>query len=163
VSRSSTIRRRWHRRGQSGSSLIEVLIGVLVMMPLTLAAAMGLMTATTASASARTNQELQIALSTATENVKAMPYVECAGTDDYQQLYADWVQPLAARVIDGTQTANPVIERVDHYDRNKGTYDQKCSKDDAAQRVTVTVNAEGRSATGTVVKRDDAASAQGNG
>lgn len=140
-----------------------MLIGVLVMMPLTLAAAMGLMTATSASASARSNQELQIALSTATENVKAMPYVECASTEDYQELYADWVQPLAARVVQGTQTTDPVIERVDHFDRSTGSYGQKCSKDDAAQRIVVAVQADGHSATGTVVKRDDAASAQENG
>ncbi len=135
---------------------------MLVMMPLTLAAAMGLMTATTASASARTNQELQIALSTATENLKAMPYISCAGPDDYEELYTLWVQPIAARVVDGAQTTAPVVEQVAHLDRNKGTYVEKCASDDAAQRIVVTVSADGRSATGTVVKRDAAASVRGN-
>jgi ABC-type phosphate transport system substrate-binding protein len=142
---------------------MEVLIGVAVMMPMTLAAAMGLMTAVSASANARTAQELQIALTTATENVKAMPYVECADAEQYQKLYSTWVQPLAAKVVDGVQTTEPEVLAVAHWQREKGVYTDSCSEDDGAQRVEVSVSVGDQSASGTVVKRNDAASVRGSG
>lgn len=153
---------RVHQRGQSGVSLMEVLVGVAVMVPLTLTSAMGLMVAVGASQTARTQQELQIALSTATENLKAMPYLECGSAEKYQDLYRSWVAPIAAKVVDGTQTTLPDITTVSYWEQASGTYQAGCKHDDGAQRLTVTVRADEQEATGTIVKRDGAASVRGS-
>jgi type II secretory pathway pseudopilin PulG len=150
------------QRGQSGVSLVEVLVGVAVMAPLTLASATGLMIAVTSSENARTQQELQIALSTATENVKAMPYLECGTASAYQELYRSWVTPIAAKVIDGTQTTAPDLIAVSYWQQATGTYQGTCKQDDGAQRFRVTVRAGDQEATGTIVKRDGAASVRGS-
>jgi Tfp pilus assembly protein PilV len=149
--------RRRARRGESGASLIEVLIGLGVMMPMTLAAAMGMLTATQASAATEQRQELQIALTTATENLKELPYLPCATGEEYQKAYAAWNEPLAAKVIDGAQTAAPAIDPVEYWSRAKAAYQAKCSQDDGAQRLTVTVTNGDRMATGTIVKRNPSA------
>lgn len=141
---------------------MEVLVGIAVMIPLTLSSAMGLMVTVGASQTARTQQELQIALSTATENLKAMPYLECGSPEKYEELYRSWVTPIAAKVVDGTQTADPEIVSVSYWEQADGTYGTKCTQDDGAQRVTVTVRSDDRSATGTIVKRDGAASVKGD-
>lgn len=158
----SAFRERSNRRGQSGVSLIEVLVGVLVMMPLTLTAAMGLMVTVSASDTAETQQELQIALTTATENIKAMPYLECGSAKQYLELYRTWVPPLAARVVDGVQTTEPEILEVAYWNRAKAAYTDGCGNDDGAQRLTVTVRSGDSSATGTIVKRDEGASVKGS-
>ena len=72
------------RRGQSGVTLIEVLIAMAVMVPLTLSSAMGIMTAVRASDQAEQRQELNVALTNATESIRALPYVPCASTEDLQ-------------------------------------------------------------------------------
>lgn len=141
---------------------MEVLVGIAVMVPLTLSSAMGLMVTVGASQTARTQQELQIALSTATENLKAMPYLECGSPEKYQELYRSWVSPIAAKVVDGTQTTDPAIEAVSYWEQADGTYRAKCTQDDGAQRLTVTVRSDDQAATGTIVKRDGAASVKGD-
>ena len=141
---------------------MEVLVGVAVMVPLTLTSAMGMMIAVKASETARTQQELQIALSTATENVKAMPYLECGTPEQYQELYRSWVAPIAAKVIDGTQTTDPEIPAVVYWEQSSGGYAASCKDDDGAQRLTVTVRSSDLEATGTIVKRDGAASVRGS-
>jgi Tfp pilus assembly protein PilV len=138
-------------------SLMEVLVGVLVMMPLTLSAALGMLTATGTSAATEQRQKLEIALTTATENLKEMPYLPCANGAEYQKAYAAWNEPLAAKVADGAQTAAPAIDPVEYWSRAKGTYQAKCSQDDGAQRLTITVANGDRMATGTIVKRNPSA------
>lgn len=142
---------------------MEVLVGVLVMMPLTLTAAMGLMVSVEASESAEHRQELEIALTSATENLKALPYLPCASPEDYAKAYRAWVQPLSAKVIESTQTALPLIESVAYWHRGKVAYIDSCPNDDGAQRLTVTIADDGRSVTGTVVKRNGTASVQDSG
>jgi hypothetical protein len=141
---------------------MEVLVGVAVMVPLTLTSAMGLMVAMNASQAARTEQELQIALSTATENLKVMPYLECGSAEKYQELYRSWVTPIAAKVVDGTQTTEPGIDVVTYWEQSSGNYRSGCKHDDGAQRLTVTVRSGDHEATGTIVKRDGAASVRGD-
>jgi Tfp pilus assembly protein PilV len=153
---------RVRQRGQSGVSLMEVLVGIAVMIPLTLSSAMGLMVTVGASQTARTEQELQIALSTATENLKAMPYLECGSPEKYQELYRSWVTPIAAKVVDGAQTTEPKIGSVSYWEQAKGEYRSACTQDDGAQRLTVTVQSDDQEATGTIVKRDGAASVRGD-
>lgn len=143
-------------------SLVEVIVGMAVMIPLTLMSATGLMVALSTSQAARTQQDLQIALSTATENAKAMPYLECGTAEQYHELYRSWVAPIAAKVIDGTQTTEPDIEAVAYWEQASGAYGAACTQDDGAQRLTVTVRAGDRQQTGTIVKRDGAASVRGS-
>jgi type II secretory pathway pseudopilin PulG len=143
-------------RGQAGVSLIEVLIGIGVMMPMTLAAVTGLLLAVETSAAAEQRQQLEVALTEATENVRSMPYLPCATAEEYQKVYALWSEPLAAKVQD---PARPTISSVSHLHREKPVYTPDCSGDEVAQLVVVSVSAGDTEVTGSVVKRDSGARA----
>lgn len=155
---ASVRRRRSEHRGQAGVSLLEVLIGAAVSVPLTLAAAMGLLVATRSSDAAETRQELEVALASASEDLKVVPYLPCGTTDDYQQEYRDWLEPLGEPVAATSGTPTAVVSAIAYWDRAKDAYVSGCKGgDDGAQRLEVTVIARGVSATGTVVKRDGTA------
>jgi hypothetical protein len=153
---SASMRRgRATRRGQSGVSLLEVLIGAAVSVPLTLAAAMGLMVATRSSDAAETRQELEIALASASEDLKVIPYLPCGTVDDYRDAYRDWLEPLGDPVSATSGSTTAVVTAVSYWNRAKDGYVEACKGgDDGAQRLEVTVVANGTSATGTLVKRD---------
>ncbi len=155
---SSCVRRRRNRRGQAGVSLLEVLIGAAVSVPLTLAAAMGLMVATRSSDAAETRQELEVALASATEDLKVVPYLPCGTTEDYQDEYRAWLEPLGEPVAATSGSPTAVVSEVSYWDRAKDAYVTTCKGgDDGAQRLEVTVISRGATATGTVVKRDGTA------
>ncbi len=145
------------RHSQRGTSLIEVLIAVAIMGPLTLAGMTGLMTAINASDAAETTQGLQVALSSATENIKALPYLECADQEEYQSLYKEWTAERPVGIVTGVESSTPVIQQVTYWDRARSSFVEKCSRDDGAQQFTVAVIADGRTAEGTIVKRNPAA------
>lgn len=145
-------------RGQAGVSLIEVLIGIGVMMPMTLAAVTGLLLAVETSAAAEQRQELEVALTEATENVRSMPYLPCATPEEYQKVYTLWSEPLAAKVTD--PSAGPTVTSVSYLHRGKHVYIPECTGDEAAQRIVVRVSAGDAEVTGSVVKRDPQARAE---
>lgn len=145
------------RRGQSGVSLLEVLIATAVMGPLTLASVIGLQVQITSSASAQQSQELQVALTTATENLKAMPYLRCGTAEEYQKLYASWSEPLEASVRPDQLPPRPEIASVQYWQQGKSAYTPNCGDDGGAQQLVVVVAQDDEELTGSVVKRDASA------
>lgn len=138
-------------------SLVEVLVGVAVMMPLTLAAVTGLLLAVETSSATEQRQELEVALSTATEDMKALPYLQCGSAADYQKLYTTWSQPLAAELVGDQPLPEPAIASVHYWNRGKDSYAGSCGGDDGAQRIAMTVRSGDISVEGSVVKRDPSA------
>ena len=141
-------------RGQSGVSLVEVLVGIAVMIPLTIAAVTGLMLTVTTSSANEVRQELEVRLSTATEDLKALPYLDCGSAEEYQELYSTWSAPLETSLMPSEQPSTPVIESVQYWNRGKDAYTGSCGGDDGAQQLTVTLVDQGVIVSGSVVKRD---------
>ena len=149
-------------------SLLEVLIGVAVMVPLTLASVSGLMLGIKVSASTQLEQRMEVALTAAAEDLKAVPYLSCGTPKEYQSLLDGFlVKPVTASLMQRLQpTALRVALRdpsstvlsVEYWDSANGRFRTKCNKDDGAQRLTVLVTrSDGSvedSTTGTVVKRN---------
>ncbi len=138
-------------------SLVEVLVGIAVMMPLTLAAASGLMLAVETSSSTEQRQELEVALSTTTEDLKALPYLQCGSAEEYQQLYRSWSEPLAATLVADQAAPSPTIAQVQYWNRGKDAYTDSCGGDDGAQRIVVRFSDGAVTVNGSVVKRDPSA------
>lgn len=155
------LRRRVRARGQRGASLIEILIATAVLMPLTLSATLGITTAIRSSDRAEARQELNVALTNATESLRRLPYVPCATPKDYQVLYGSEVDLAASEgTRTGAQLAKPVIDAVDHWNPEKRTYVEECERDHGTQRVTLTVTRAGSasgpmSATGSIVLSEE--------
>jgi prepilin-type N-terminal cleavage/methylation domain-containing protein len=149
-------RRALARRDQAGVTLVEVLIAMAVMVPLTLSSAMGLMTAMRSSDQAEQQQELNVALTNATESIRNLPYVPCASTEDLQRLYRDSGGPSAAEPMRvGAQLSPPSIDAVAYWDPDSRSYVDRCDVDGGAQRVTVTVISRRLgTATGSIVTTD---------
>lgn len=142
-------------RGQSGAGLIEVLVGILVMMPMTLAAVSGMQFTTRTSAANEHRQELELTLTTATEDLKAMPYLQCGTPEEYQKLYGEWSAPLTTKLRSEEGVAAPEFTSVSYWARGKGAYAESCGGDDGAQMIVVQVTGDGVTVTGTMVKRDE--------
>lgn len=146
------------RRGQAGFSLIEILVGIVVMVPLTLASVSGVVLQTRLSASARQNQSLEVRLTSVTEDLAAVPFLSCAEPEKYQEALRSWNEELGVKVVSKGNEPVAKIDSVEYWDGQRATFSPKCNGADAAQRLTVTViGTGGATATGTVVKRDDAA------
>ena len=152
-----TPRRLRRGRGQGGVSLIEVLVGIVVMIPLTLASISGLMTAVDASDTTERQQRLELALSSATEDLKALPYLACGLPDQYDELYEQWLEPLTSELLPSEQLPVAEVVAVDYWSRTKDGFLDGCSGDDGAQRLTVQVEEDGDVLSGTIVTRDPAA------
>ena len=152
-----TPRRLRRGRGQGGVSLIEVLVGIVVMIPLTLASISGLMTAVDASDTTERQQRLELALSSATEDLKALPYLACGLPDQYDELYEQWLEPLTYELLPSEQLPVAEVVAVDYWSRTKDGFLDGCSGDDGAQRLTVQVEEDGDVLSGTIVTRDPAA------
>jgi hypothetical protein len=148
---------RRHRRGQSGVTLVEVLVGIAVMVPLTLASVSGLMLAVRTSDATERHQRLEMALSSATEDLKALPYLRCGLADQYDELYEQFLAPLTGELLPSEELPVPQVVEVDYWSRTKDGFLGSCSGDDGAQRLTVQVSEEGEVLTGTVVTRDPTA------
>lgn len=138
-------------------SLVEVLVGIAVMVPLTLTAMTGMLIAVETSSSTEVRQELEVGLATATEDLKTLPYLQCGSVEEYQKLYQSWSEPLAAAVRAEEQPAPPAITSVEYWNRGKDAYTDSCGGDDGAQRIVVTVSNGQEQVTGSVVKRDESA------
>lgn len=133
-----------------------MLVAVAVVVPLTLASAMGLLTSIRSSEDAEQRQELNVALSNATETLRTLPYLPCAGPDEYQKLYRGAELPRAGDEMRvGAQLAAPSIESVHYWDEQRQAYVERCEQDGGAQQVRLTVISDRLgTATGTVVLTD---------
>lgn len=148
---------RARRRGQAGTSLIEVLVALAVAVPVTLAGAAGLLTAVETSAVDERRQLLEVELTTATEQLKALPYVACGDADDYGAALAS-VLGDDADLGDPPGGGSIVVDDVEYWDRARVRFDDRCIADAGAQRVTVTADDGERSRVARIVLRDPSAS-----
>ena len=123
------------------------------MTPLIVAAAMGMLTGIRASASAEITQRLGVELTTATEQVKAMPYLRCGTPKEYQAAHARWTEGHPPRTVANPRLSGPRFVDVTYWDRKAAEYTTKCSGDDGAQRITVEVGVDGRVARADIVSR----------
>ncbi len=123
------------------------------MAPLILASALGLITGMRASATAEINQRLNVALTTATENVKAMPYLPCGTAEEYQKAYAEWLGEREPLIVEEHRSPAPRFVEVQYWDEASASYIEKCPSDGGAQRFTLAVAIDGRRAEGNIVTR----------
>lgn len=145
-------------------------MALAVMVPLVLGAATGLLTALRASATAQEQQRLQVALTNATEVVRELPYERCASPDSFQRrLDAPDRSEVLGLAGPGPERhqgerhqrasrTTPVVTVGDvaYWSTAAGTFVGRCTPDEGAQRVTVTVTDGDRSVTGTTVTRSGA-------
>lgn len=125
------------------------------MVPMTLAAITGLMLTIRTSDATEVRQRLEVTLSTTTEDLKSVPYLQCGTAEEYQELYQAWSTPLEAELVDAERPTAPVVTDVRYWNRGKDAFTDSCGGDDGAQQLTVTVMSRGSSVTGTVVIRDE--------
>ncbi|HRW40896.1 MAG TPA: hypothetical protein P5193_05045, partial [Microthrixaceae bacterium] len=69
---------------------MEVLVGIAVMVPLTLASVSGLLLGMKVSSSTQTDQRMETELTAATEDLAATPYLICGTAGEYQQMLEAW-------------------------------------------------------------------------
>ena len=151
-------------RGQSGVSLLESLIAIVLVSTVILALAAGFLAMMGATAASSSRQRTDAALTSFTESLKTVPYTPCtAGTSQpgasaYQAVYAAWAgrwsPPADAAVSDLS------ITKVEYWNPAAGTpprvgaFQATCpASDSGAQRLTVSVTVNGSSDTGQVVVR----------
>lgn len=127
------------------------------MVPLSLASLSGLMVQIKASDAAQRRQVLEVVLASATEDLKALPYLECASATQYQQVLDTWAAPITEKVVNADERPTATVSDVSFWRRGKATYTTTCGSDDGAQRLTVVARDGDLSATATVVKRDETA------
>ncbi len=168
MSRTAPCRRtRPRTRGQSGASLLEVLVGIAVMVPLTLASVSGLVLGMKVSSSTQTEQRMEAELTAATEDLTAAPYLICGTAAEYQQMLEGWSGKLSVELIPQEQARRPDVgvTGVQYWDAGRSRFRSDCPGDDGAQRLTITVFRRGvdgiDSIRGTVVKRNPVARVRG--
>lgn len=144
-------RPRARSRSQSGATLIEVLVVLGVMVPVVLAATLGMLVTVRASSAAKVSQELDAAAASYVESLKQTPYVPCADVDGYDSATELWTPPADSDIsID--------ITVVEYWDQSAAAFDAATcpSGDDGAQLITIDLADSESSTTLSVTKRDPA-------
>jgi Tfp pilus assembly protein PilV len=140
---------------QQGASLVEVLISVVLVGVVILGLAAGMLTLIGTSTSTSERQQIQLALGSFTESLKAGTYEPCTSNSalatpaTYQAAYEAWPSkwtPPQAGMTRG-------ITRVEYWDSAQAVFVDSCPNagDQGTQRLTVQVDWQGRSGTAQVV------------
>lgn len=150
------------RRGQSGFTLIEALLAILLISTIIVGLISGLFTAMIASSTNEDSQRIEAALVSYGASVKRMPYdTTCAAVDGtYSTAYVAWPEP-GKWAIPAGMTA---IIRKPKYWRDVATgaaggdrgWANSCpgGKDPGAQLLTLEITYNGKTQTNTIVKRN---------
>ena len=132
-----------------------MLVAIAVMVPLTLASVSGVLVTMRSSAESETTQRLQVALTSATEDLSSLPYVPCADAESLTEALLEW--RLLDELLPG-DVADADVEVVGVAHRSpSGGFRANCGDDKGAQQLTVRVSDGDESLRGTVVVRDPAA------
>ena len=135
-------------RGEEGVSLVEVLVVVAVLVPVVLAATLGLLTSARLATNTKVSQELNAAAASFSESLKQVAYVDCAVPGDYDGVVGLWVPPADSFITIEIQT-------VEYWDQASVDYGSSCpAADQGAQRSTFELADLDRDTRLTVVKRD---------
>ena len=140
---------------QQGASLVEVLISVVLVGVVILGLAAGMLTLIGTSTSTSERQQIQLALGSFTESLKAGAYETCTSNSavatpaTYQAAYDAW--PSKWTPPQGSMTSG--ITRVEYWDSQQAEFVDSCPNagDQGTQRLTVQVDWQGRSGTAQVV------------
>lgn len=139
-------------RGQSGFSLVEVLVCILLAGSVVMSIAYGMLTLMRVNKMAFEREQIQLAINNFTERLKVTSYIPCAGAPagqpsaaDYNSLPGLWVPER------GGMTAT--VTAVEYWDDAADRFSTTCPSgpDQGTQRLTVEVSWRGRSGTGQVV------------
>lgn len=147
-------RARYRHRGQSGVSLVEVLVVLGVITPLVLAASSGLFTTVNVSAQSQFRQELEAGFTSATASLAAMPYVPCASAQELTDAYDAWPGRWTPDPGSDLQEAELSVVAVEYWDQPAVTFGGACSPDGGAQLLQVELVDPRGTVSGTMVKRD---------
>ena len=135
-------------RGQGGVSLIEVLVVLAVLIPVVLAATLGLLTSARLATSTKVSQELNAAAASFGESLKEVAYVDCAVPSDYDGAAGLWEPPADSSITIQIQT-------VEYWEQSSVDYASSCPEaDQGAQRITFELADLDSDTRLTVVKRD---------
>lgn len=133
-------------------TLVEILVVVTVIVPVVLAATLGLFTAVTTSEQSGTRQQMQLTLSAFADGLRTLdPYVACGTAAQYNT--AARTAPGLADITDATGDVGSVV-RVEYWDQAAGNYLSNCTTDGGAQRLVLRVTRGDRTVDGEVVKRN---------
>lgn len=137
-------------RGQSGVSLVEVLVVVGVLVPVILAAALGLLTSAKLSTSTKISQQLNAAAASYAESLKEIAYVDCAVAADYSGDSELWSPPSGSGI-------SVTITGVEYWDQSSQDYYLgSCSSDAGSQRLAIHLTDADGETDLSVVKRNPA-------
>lgn len=135
-------------RGESGASLIEVLVVIAVLIPVVLAATLGLLTSARLATNTKVSQELNAAAASFGESLKEVAYVDCAIPSDFDGAAGLWEPPADSSITIAIQT-------VEYWEQSSVDYVSGCSStDEGAQRITFELADLDGDTRLTVVKRD---------
>ncbi len=145
------------RRDQHGVSLVEVLVVIAVLIPVVLAATLGLLTSARLATNTKASQELNAAAASFAESLKEIDYVDCAAADGYDGATGLWEPPADANITIDVRT-------VEYWKQASTDYvllgDSSCSAgppvDEGAQRITIELATLDSTTELSVVKRDPA-------
>jgi type II secretory pathway pseudopilin PulG len=128
--------------------LVEVLVVIAVIIPVILAATLGLLTSARLATGTKTSQELNAAAASFAESLKDVAYVDCASITDYDGATGLWEPPPdSAVVID--------VLDVEYWDPATDDYATSCaSPDGGAQMITIELTVLDGDTQLSVVKRD---------
>ena len=142
-------RLRTAARGQAGISLIEVIVVIAVLVPIILAATLGLLTTARLSTDTKVSQELNAAAASYSESLKEVAYVGCADVDGYDGAAGLWAPPAGSDIdID--------VTGVEYWKQATTTYGPGCASDEGSQLITIELSDLDGTAELSVVKRDPA-------
>lgn len=150
-------------RRQRGFTLIEVLLAMVLASLVVLGLAVGILTTLSASNAASARQRREVALTSFTESLKALPYVECTSGGATAHAYNTAYQAGAASGATWQPKPDAGVSDLDVVDVKywqpapaggaAGTYATCGSVDQGAQRLSVSLRVDGEPVHGQVVIR----------
>ncbi len=143
------------RRAQTGASLVEVLVSVVLVGVVILGLAAGMLTLISTSTTTSERQQIQLALGSFTESLKASSYTPCtsdpavATAAAHQAAYEAWPSKWVPPQADMTRS----ITEVEYWNKDQAAFVAQCPNagDQGTQRLTVQVDFKGRSGSAQVV------------
>lgn len=139
-------------RGQSGFSLIEVLICIMLAGTIITSLAYGMLTLMGVNKSTSEREQIQLAIGNYTERVLVADYIPCAAAPAIQPTVANYnaLPGLWTPTLPG-MTAK--ITKVEYWNESTERFVAACpaTPDQGAQRLSVEVTWRGRTGTGQIV------------
>lgn len=150
---------RRRARGQSGATLVEVLMMLVVAVPLVLTASLGMFSAVGTSSATRTRQHLEATLTSYGESLRVMPaFAPCATAADVEDDWESWADRWRPEPVGGAGTPSLRVVEVTHWDPTAAAFSPACIPgQDAtagAQRIVLEARIGEQTLTATIVKRD---------